>query len=307
MTDILDVLEDEEFEPDAITLDDGESVVEAHDETLEVDDEVLGEELVVQDNQLSESKARELTDAIKSAATATWILIAQAHEGKAYLALGYSTWAEYIKTEFDLSTQRSYQLLDLSKAVKEIESVAPDGTKVKLTEAQARDIKRELPEITEKIKEQTAGKSPEEAEEDIDEIIREARADKKAEDDAIELKEKSVQDAREEGRREGIEAAADAMLEADKPEGMGDDADGDLIELEVGSDPGASLSPVDRRDVQNFFYTMQAVSSLPEPDQMLRIIPAEHRKDLANQIMVAAEWFNRLQTLHESMEDDDED
>lgn len=36
MTDILDVLEDEEFEPDAITLDDGESVVEAHDETLEV-------------------------------------------------------------------------------------------------------------------------------------------------------------------------------------------------------------------------------------------------------------------------------
>ena len=93
MTDILDVLEDEEFEPDAITLDDGESVVEAHDETLEVDDEAFGEELVVQDNQLSESKARELTDAIKSAATATWILIAQAHEGKAYLALGYSTWA----------------------------------------------------------------------------------------------------------------------------------------------------------------------------------------------------------------------
>ena len=289
MTDILDVLEDEEFEPDAITLDDGSSVVEADDEalTVEADDEALSDELVVHEDQLSESKARELTDAIKSAATATWILIAQAHEGKAYLALGYSTWADYIKTEFDLSTQRSYQLLDLSKAVKEIESVAPDGTKVKLTEAQARDIKRELPEITEKI-------------------IREARADKKAEDDAIELKEKSVQDARDEGRREGIEAAADAMLEADKPEGMGDDADGDLIEFEVGSDPGASLSPVDRRDVQNFFYTMQAVSSLPEPDQMLRIIPEEHRKDLANQIMIAAEWFNRLQTLHESMEDSDD-
>ena len=128
-----------------------------------------------QASEMGQTEAQEITNAIKSAATVTYALLAKAHEGKAHQSLGYDSWGEYVKTEFEMSPQRSYQLLDLSKAVKMIEAAAPEGTHIKLTEAQARDLKRELPRITERIHEETTGKTPEESREIIDDIVREER------------------------------------------------------------------------------------------------------------------------------------
>ena len=71
---------------------------------LDDDDRALMEE-----GAMTKAAAEEVTEAIKSYATATWVLVKRAHDGKAWKSLGYSTWADYVKTEFDMSASRSYQ------------------------------------------------------------------------------------------------------------------------------------------------------------------------------------------------------
>lgn len=288
MSDILDSIDD--------LIDDDYDL----EDTVELTDNE-GSDLVLDEIaslEMDEVEAREVTDAIRSAATATYILLAQAHQGKAYRALGYDTWAEYVRAEFEISSQRSYQLLDLSKAVKMIESAAPEGTVVKLTEAQARGIKKELPKITEQIAEATHGKSAAEAESLIDHIVEENREQRKADEKVINEKQKAIDEAAEDGYRSGLEAAADAMLEADGPGQMGSNADDEFIEMEVSGD-GGSLSPQDSMDLYNFFSVLTGASSLPEPDDFLKIIPKSRHSEIENQLLEATGWFNRFQTLWE--------
>ena len=234
MADILDTLDDldedfaldeEDFETSLVLVEEGE--------------------LLEEDYEMSHEEAQNITDAIRSAATATWVLLTKAHQFKAYKALGYETWADYVKTEFEISSQRSYQLLDLGKAVAMIEAVTPEGTIVQITEAQARDIKRELPAITEKIADETRGKTPEEASEDVDRIIDEIREQKKADDKEAEKRAKAAEEAEQEGYQRGLEAAADALLEADRPDGMTDIADDGLVEMDVAGGGNDNLSPED--------------------------------------------------------------
>lgn len=291
MSDILDSIDD-------LVDDDYDS-----DDELSNDVDDFSQDLdMVIDNEtdMSETEARELTEAIRSAATATYILLAQAHEGKAYKALGYDTWAAYVKEEFDISTQRSYQLLDLSKVITTLEASAPDGTEVKLTEAQARDIKRELPKITERIQEETKDLSPEEAEDVIGNIIDEAReeaaAQKKADDKVISEKEKDLEEAEQNGYNKALEDVADQMLEADSPNRLGDSADDEMIEVEVQGD-GDSLSPQDSMDMYNFVNSMTGFSSLPEPDDFVNIIPESRFSETYEQLLETASWVNRLITL----------
>lgn len=292
MSDILDSIDD--------LLEEEDSDYELEG-TLVLSDDGSENELLLGDiasPDMDETEAREVTEAIRSAATATYILLAHAHEGKAYKALGYDTWADYVREEFEISSQRSYQLLDLSKAVKMIESAAPEGTNVKLTEAQARGIKKELPKITEQIAEATKGKTPEEAEEEIDRIVGDVREQKKADDKAIAEKQAKIDEAEAEGYHKGLEAAADALLEADGAGQMGSNADDEFIEMEVSGD-GGSLSPQDSMDLYNFFSVLTGASSLPEPDDFVKIIPKSRASEIDNQIIEAAAWFNRFQTIWE--------
>lgn len=294
MSDILDSIDD-------LVDDDYDSENEEFSEDNEFDGISQDIDVILEnESDMSEIEARELTEAIRSAATATYILLAQAHEGKAYKALGYDTWASYVKEEFDISTQRSYQLLDLSKVIKTLESSAPDGTEVKLTEAQARDIKRELPKITERIQEETKDLSPEEAGDVIDGIIDEAReeaaAQKKFDDKVVEEKQKALDEAEQEGYHKALEDVADQMLEADSPNKLGDSADDEMIEVEVQGD-GDSLSPQDSMDMYNFVNSMTGFSSLPEPDDFVNIIPESRFSETYEQLLETASWVNRLITL----------
>lgn len=293
MSDILDSIDDlidDDYEDDEV------------DESLNEFDDISQDIDVILENEgdMSEIEARELTEAIRSAATATYILLAQAHEGKAYKALGYDTWASYVKEEFNISTQRSYQLLDLSKVIQTLEESAPEGTSVKLTEAQARDIKRELPKITERIQEETKGLSPEDAGGVIDGIIDEAReeasAQKKFDDKVVSEKEKALDEAEQEGYHKALEDVADQMLEADSPARLGDSADDEMIEVEVQGD-GDSLSPEDSMNMYNFVSSMTGVSSLPEPDDFVNIIPESRFSEVYEQVLEAASWINRLSNL----------
>ena len=57
-------------------------------------------------------------------------LLLEAHDRGAWRVLGYGTWQEYMKKEFDLSRSRSYQLLDRARVRQAllaagVEAVAP--------------------------------------------------------------------------------------------------------------------------------------------------------------------------------------
>lgn len=280
MTDILELIDDDDASAE---------IFELEDEDFEAPDE----------DQLTEAKARELTNAIKAAAEATYVLLARAHQGKAFKALGYSTWAEYVNQEFEISTQRSYQLLNLSKTIEAIEAVAPEGTTVKLTEAQARDIKRELPFITSKIAEETEDLDRDEAAEKIDQIVKDARDQQKADAAAIAIKEKNLEEAEADGFSKGLEAGADAILGAsgfdltagDDPEedtGWGDSSS---------SSDGPGTSPQAAMDVHNLVNVLAGVSSLPDARDIIDAIPASRWADAKKQAQAAEDWFKGFNSL----------
>jgi len=251
---------------------------------------------------MDSDEAQEITEAIRASATATYILLAQAHAGKAYKALGYSTWADYVNEEFSISSSRSYQLLDLSKAVKMIEEASPEGTEVKLTEAQARGIKKELPRITEQIKEATKDKSPTEAAEMIDEIIDEAREQRKADEKVTKEKQAKIDEAAEDGYRAGLEAAADAFLEENGGKYDKDDDDDDSSEDYGSSEGGATITAQDSMDIYNFLSVLTGITSLPEPERLLRIIPDERMTEVGNQLDEAVKWFTNFKTVWDEQE-----
>lgn len=287
MTDILEMIED----------DDNLEIIDLEDEDFETS---TGTEVIERgDDELSEIKARELTNAIKAAAEATYVLLARAHQGKAYKALGYETWAEYVNTEFEISPQRSYQLLNLSKTIEALEAVAPEGTEVKLTEAQARDIKRELPFITSKIAEETSDLDKDSAADRIDEIVKEARDQKKADDEVLAMKEKKLAEAEEEGYRAGLEAGADALLEADGFDlAAGEEKDEDTgWDSDNSSNEAHGISPQLAMDLHNLVNVLAGASALPDARDLIETVPESKWADIKRQAQEAEDWFVGFNSL----------
>lgn len=135
-----------------------------------VESELLPEPLY-DASEFTYDEALELTKSIKSTITAAWVLLGRAHEGKAYRALGYKTWEEYVRTEFDFSVRTSYRLLDKAEVVRALEQASPADTAIQLTNKQVQEIKRELPKIVERVQQETTGKTPEAAAEIVENII----------------------------------------------------------------------------------------------------------------------------------------
>lgn len=294
MTDILDTLS--ELEADEELYDDEYDEDETDDDTTQ-ELELLGETEISGD--FSEGRAREITEAIRSAATATFLLLAQAHQHNAHRALGYETWADYVQTEFDMSTQRSYQLLDLSRVIDKITDVVPEGTAVRLTEAQARDIKRELPQVTESIRSAVeGGQDPDEA---VSQIVDEIRDQKKSDDKAVAEKTAQHEQEKLDKQQKGLEGQADGII--DQNGGLTDNASDDFVEVDVDSDDASDLSPEDSMNLYNFFNILSGVNSLPEPDDFVHVIPAGRKEEIEDQLMEAVSWLNRFQTLWELKED----
>lgn len=71
---------------------------------------------------ISRDEAARLTSEIKGHVGQIWRLLSRAHETRAYLALGYTSWASYVETEFEMSRSNAYRLLDLAKVVHELDT-----------------------------------------------------------------------------------------------------------------------------------------------------------------------------------------
>ena len=71
---------------------------------------------------LTEDEARNLTTQIQRTSARLWLLVTEAHDRKAHQALGYDTWADYVKAELNMSESRSYQFLDTGHVMKALAS-----------------------------------------------------------------------------------------------------------------------------------------------------------------------------------------
>jgi len=80
-----------------------------------------------------------LTERIRVTVEDVWSLLLEAHNGRAWEALGYPNWREYAQQEFDFSRSQPYRLLDQGRVIQALESVnSPIGEKP--NEAQAREL-----------------------------------------------------------------------------------------------------------------------------------------------------------------------
>ncbi len=116
--------------------------------------------------QLTKAEASSLTERIRGHIDAAWADITKAYEGKAWKALGYSSWGDYVKAEFDMSRRRSYQLIDQGRVIGAIAEAAGESVNhgTQITERVAREIKDDIPAITAEIRERVErGEDPETA------------------------------------------------------------------------------------------------------------------------------------------------
>ena len=92
--------------------------------------------------EMTRECARDLTDRINATADDLAGMLQRAHEGKAWLALGYESWKAYVSAEIKVGQRRVFQLLDFA----EIREQVNPGSLDALTEKSARVLKNVEPE-----------------------------------------------------------------------------------------------------------------------------------------------------------------
>lgn len=70
------------------------------------------------------SAARALTDRAKIDAEKLWVTFLDLYRGEAHTALGYSSWADYCKAEFDVGRSRAYELLNAARVAEALRESA---------------------------------------------------------------------------------------------------------------------------------------------------------------------------------------
>ena len=105
---------------------------------------------------LDEAGARSLTERIKHAVGNTCLLLLEAHSRRAWSALGYMTWEQYVREEFGLSRSRSYELLDHGRLIRTIEVAAGVSGIADISTFAARRLKPRMHEIAAEVRHRTA-------------------------------------------------------------------------------------------------------------------------------------------------------
>lgn len=249
---------------------------------------------------LTTDEAQELTEHIRSTADVLYVLLARAHAGRAWTSLGYSTFADYVREEFDMSRSRAYQILDQHKVIAALEEALPEGTTLKISEAQARDLKSVIDEVVPAVRDATAGTSSEEAQKITDEIVEDFR-------------QKSRTDIEEEadfdnGRPSG---GLPGQFGGGGTGGIYDDDDyGD-------DDPEpAGMSVEDatqlRMRVQaaySFYTAVSTLHSLPDVDFVIESISSERFPQVNEEMPTALHWLTKFADVwneRHNMDDENE-
>ena len=113
---------------------------------------------------LTQEEAQELTTRIKTNVESLWHLLTEAKERRAWEALNYVSWAEYVRVEFDMDRSRSYQLLNHGAVIHQLAEAAGLSTTVdtsSIIERQTRTITPEiLPQVVAEVREAVEAGTP---------------------------------------------------------------------------------------------------------------------------------------------------
>jgi hypothetical protein len=230
---------------------------------------------------LTMDEARELTENIRSTADFLYVLLARAHAGKAWEALGYSSWGAYVGEEFHISRSRAYQILNQASVIEAIEAATPEGTEFHITESAARGLKTVMDEMLPEIERRTEGLTGDDAGEVVEEIVEQYREQQKA--------------VREQRENDAAELAADRAERAGFSEGGGGEyrppplpdysAEDDLNAVEI------------RRNVQaayDLYSTMTALKAMPDVQGLIDTIPYERREQINEGLPVSLAWLQEF-------------
>ncbi|RWC57741.1 MAG: hypothetical protein EOS54_04370 [Mesorhizobium sp.] len=159
---------------------------------------------------LTVNEAFALTKRIRTAVDKVWSLLLEAHDRKAWRALKYPSWEAYIKAEFQIGRAHAYRLLDQGRVIRAIEeatgNLSPSGD---ISEAAARDIKDDLPSVTEEIKARVEqGEVPQKAATDV-------IAAKRAQKDRTKADKKAQQAEHDRQRNEARAKLPDAVKQSE--------------------------------------------------------------------------------------------
>jgi hypothetical protein len=131
----------------------------------------------------SVTEARALTDRIKAGLDELWALLLEAHDRRAWQALGYDTWEAYVGGEFAMSRRHSYRLLDQGRVIREIGEatgpVWPMGH-TPVSEREARDIKGQIADVVDDVREEVEAlgpdPEPEQVQDAVKDVVRKRRS-----------------------------------------------------------------------------------------------------------------------------------
>lgn len=271
--------------------------------------------------ELDYQEAKTLTDQIRATTDVLYVLIQRAHAGKAWKALGYSNFGEYVNSEFNISRSRAYQLINQANVIEQISAATPEGTQININESTAREIKSLVDGLVPDIKEATEGLAPEEASEVVKKMLDEARESDNeisADDfDAMNFFDGSGESYGEElagdqadragfsssgygggggnGGSFGEPRVADAfegMFGSDDelPELAGQSGEGRGFELEE------DAQTVRRKleSIYDFFLALQTIQNMPEPEQLIEWIPADRKIQVQSSLPLFVAWVNNF-------------
>lgn len=223
---------------------------------------------------MSKDEASALTDDIKSTTNALYVLLKRAHDEKAWVALGYKSWSEYIDKEFEFSRARSYQLLNQARVIEQIQEAS--GVEVYITEREARSIKKRLPEITEKLaevkEEKEAGMTDEEARAKAKEILETEGSDTWDTEEKVDTSHEEEEDSIYDYEPEDLDVGA--------PGGM----------------PEVELTGEEKFLVENLSRTLSIFEALPDPNEISKIInnAGIDKREVVEAAGMANRWLMQL-------------
>jgi hypothetical protein len=120
--------------------------------------------------------ASDLTERIRAATRHVCLLLLEAHERGAAAALGYETWAHYVKQEFGLSRRRSYELLDQARVIRAIRDAGAVSGIPHISAYAAAELKANLDEVLETVRQEATGATESQRMDAVTRVVAAARA-----------------------------------------------------------------------------------------------------------------------------------
>lgn len=239
--------------------------------------------------ELNENEAREITERIKNTTNVLYLLVKRAHAGKAYKALGYTSFESYIKEEFNFSKVYAYRLLNQANFIEAIEAKIPEGTEVHVSEPVSTKLKKVLPELLVEIEQRVEQLDDEDdAGAVIEDIIRERREQQEANnflnDEDDEELEPAFQPSGNGGQWQGDEDNDEVGFDDEF------DDDGDEAELEDSNDVRRKFDKI-----YNLYSGLRHVSTVGDGDELIPFLPKERWDEFQELLSTTIPWLTEFQ------------